>query len=136
MKTKTLEAFYELGFTLSPIEDMGFEFEYDGIQYLYLPNEKDDEFLNIAIPGFYKHDESNPIVSYGLMNQINSTIKYVKAYQLEDRLWLFYEREMIDEPDLKKTISQMILHLEAALAFARNLITEKSSIENNDSTDF
>ena len=61
MKEKVLEAFAELGFELTPMEELGFGFDYENIHMLYLPQANDDDFLNISIPGIYDVEEENPI---------------------------------------------------------------------------
>ena len=58
------------------------------------------------------------------MNKINSTLKYIKAYELSKSIWLFYERELLGNEDLVKVISHMILHLEAGLMFSRKTLAE------------
>lgn len=54
MKEKILEAFARLGFCLEKSDDVGYEFEYEGMTLLYLCNEDDEDFLTIALPGFYR----------------------------------------------------------------------------------
>ena len=49
MKEKILEAFRELGFKLEEEEGMGYRFHYEGLNLLYMYNENDEEFLNIAL---------------------------------------------------------------------------------------
>ena len=70
-----------------------------------------------------------------LLEKINSTLKYIKAYMLGNSVWLFYERELFGEEDLMTVISRMILHLEAGLSFARKAMTEIEETMTNDSSD-
>ncbi len=51
MKEKILEAFRDLGFKLEEEEGMGYCFNYEGLNLLYMYNESDEEFLTIALPG-------------------------------------------------------------------------------------
>ena len=53
MKEKILAAFENLGFNLEDIESLGFSFNYEGINYLYMYNEDDENFLNISVPSIY-----------------------------------------------------------------------------------
>lgn len=135
MKEKVLEAFAELGFELTPMEELGFGFDYENIHMLYLPQANDDDFLNISIPGIYDVEEENPIAFLDLMNRVNSTLKYVKAYAGGDSLWLFYERELFGDEDFPKVISRMIMHLEAALEFARNTLAEMKEGDKQENAD-
>ena len=160
MKEKILEAFRELGFKLEEEEGMGYCFNYEGLNLLYMYNENDEEFLNIALPGIVEVEEDRMLQICALLEKINSTLKYVKTYMLGNSVWLFYERELIEqreqsrtcsdyaesrekktegqllgEEDLKTVISRMILHLEAGLAFARKAMAEIEETMANDSSD-
>ena len=121
MKEKILEAFSNLGFKLEEEEGMGYSFNYEGLNLLYMYNEDDEEFLNIALPGIIEVEDDKMLHTCALLEKINSTLKYVKAYMLGNSVWLFYERELIEqreqntegqlyrEEDLMTVISRMIL---------------------------
>ena len=159
MKEKILEAFRDLGFKLEEEEGMGYCFNYEGLNLLYMYNESDEEFLNIALPGIVEVEEDRMLQICALLEKINSTLKYIKAYMLGNSVWLFYERELIEqreqsrtcsdyaesrekktegqlcgEEDLMTVISRMILHLEAGLVFARKAMAEIEETMANDSS--
>ena len=159
MKEKILEAFRELGFKLEEEEGMGYCFNYEGLNLLYMYNENDEEFLNIALPGIVEVEDDKMLQICALLEKINSTLKYIKAYMLGNSVWLFYERELIEqreqsrtcsdyaesrekktegqlcgEEDLMTVISRMILHLEAGLVFARKAMAEIEEKMANDSS--
>ncbi len=159
MKEKILEAFRELGFKLEEEEGMGYCFNYEGLNLLYMYNESDEEFLNIALPGIVEVEEDRMLQICALLEKINSTLKYIKAYMVGNSVWLFYERELIEqreqsrtcsdnaesrekktegqlcgEEDLMTVISRMILHLEAGLVFARKAMAEIEETMANDSS--
>ena len=117
MKEKILEAFKDLGFEMEELEGMGYGFEYEGKHFLYMYNEDDEDFLNISLPGVLDIDNENNTTFYQVMDKLNGTLKYVKAYKLNDSMWLFYERELFGGEDLKQVLSRMILHLEAGFYF-------------------
>ena len=48
MKEKILEAFRDLGFKLEEEEGMGYCFNYEGLNLLYMYNENDEEFGNLT----------------------------------------------------------------------------------------
>lgn len=135
MKEKILEAFRDLGFKLEEEEGMGYCFNYEGLNLLYMYNENDEEFLNIALPGIVEVEEDRMLQICALLEKINSTLKYVKTYMLGNSVWLFYERELFGEEDLMTVISRMILHLEAGLAFARKAMAEIEETMANESSD-
>lgn len=132
MKEKILEAFENLGFNLEETESLGFAFKYEGINFLYMYNENDEDFLCLSIPGIYDLEENNKEEYEILKEKINSNLKYVKAYTLGDSLWLFYERDLLGNEELEEVIRSMVLHLAAALVFARDTIEK---IENGESID-
>ena len=159
MKEKILEAFRDLGFKLEEEEGMGYCFNYEGLNLLYMYNESDEEFLNIALPGIVEVEEDRMLQICALLEKINSTLKYVKTYMLGNSVWLFYERELIEqreqsrtcsdyaesrekktegqlcgEEDLMTVIFRMILHLEAGLVFARKAMAEIEETMANDSS--
>ena len=131
MKEKILEAFKALGFEMEELGGLGYGFEYEGNHFIYMYNEDDEEFLNIALPAVLDMDDEKDVDFYQVMDKINGTLKYVKAYKLNDSMWLFYERELFGDEDLKQILSRMILHLEAGLMFLRRAMA--SSKEDSDS---
>lgn len=135
MKEKILAAFENLGFNLKDTESLGFTFNYEGINYLYMYNEDDEKFLNISVPGIYDLEVDNKENYDALKEKINSTLKYVKAYTLSDSLWLFYERDLLGNEDLEEVIRHMILHLAAALMFARDSIEKIDNGESDEGSD-
>lgn len=133
MKEKIMEAFAELGFKMEQVDDLGFEFSYEGTNFIFMPCADDEDFLNICVPGIYHLEEESSLTFIELMNKINSTLKYIKAYELGKSIWLFYERELFGDEDLIKIISHMILHLEAGLMFSRKAMSEiKANAEDYD----
>ena len=135
MNEKILAAFENLGFNLEDIESLGFSFNYEGINYLYMYNEDDEDFLNISVPGIYDLEEDYKENYDALKEKINSTLKYVKAYTLGKGLWLFYERDLLGNEDLEEVIRHMILHLAAALMFARDSIEKIDNGERDEGSD-
>lgn len=135
MKERILEAFGNLGFKLEDAGNGGYSFTYEGLNLLLLYNENDEDFLNIALPGIIEADDGKVLQICALMEKINSTLKYVKAYLFGDSVWMFYEREFLGGEDLPLVISRMILHLEAGLQFARKTIAEIENTVTNDSSD-
>ena len=135
MKEKILAAFENLGFNLEDIESLGFSFNYEGINYLYMYNEDDENFLNISVPSIYDLEKDNKEKNEELKEKINSTLKYVKAYTLGDSLWIFYERDLLGNEDLEEVIRHMILHLAAALMFARDSIEKIDNGESDEGSD-
>jgi len=117
MKEKILDAFKALGFKLEDLDGTALGFHYEGRSFLLLPNEEDEEFLNIALPCVLEKDEVDEDTFIEAMERLNATLKYVKTYKAFGGLTLFYERELMEDEDLKGVIRRMIMHLEAGHFF-------------------
>ena len=135
MKEKILDAFKALGFEMEELEGFGYGFEYEGKHFLYMYNEDDEDFLNLALPAVLDMDDENNVGFYQVMDKLNGTLKYVKAYKLNDSMWLFYERELFGGEDLKQVLSRMILHLEAALMFLRHAMASSDDSDGGAETE-
>lgn len=135
MKEKILEAFKALGFEMEELEGMGYGFQYEGKHFLYMYNGDDEDFLNISLPGVLDIENENDTTFYQVMDKLNGTLKYVKAYKLNDSMWLFYERELFGDEDLKQVLSCMILHLEAALMFLRRAMADSEDSDGGAEAD-
>lgn len=133
MKEQILEAFRELGFNLNKVDELGYSFNYEEMNLLYLNNNNDENFLSIALPGIMEVDDNQPLKAYALMEKINSSQKYVKSYMIGNNVWVFYERELYDnEPDLERVLAHMVLHLNNTFKMARIAINEIEETMNND----
>lgn len=132
MKEKILNALRELGFELEEMENFGYGFRYEGINYLYMPNDDDEDFLNISVPAIIEKDEIEESAYTMLLDKTNSTLKYIKANTLGDGLWLFYERELFGNEDLEELLQRMILRLEAGTFFVRQEIRNSMSEDIED----
>ena len=134
MKEKILDAFKALGFEMEDMDGLSYGFEYEGKHFLYMYNEDDEDFLNIALPAVLNIGDENNMGFYQIMDKINGTLKYVKANKLNDSMWLFYERELFGGEDLKQIITRMILHLDAGLMFlCRAMASLEEDSDNSDS---
>lgn len=116
-----------MGFEMNELETMGYLFDYEGKRYIWMYSEDDEDFLNIAAPCVVDHENMPENVFCHLMDKVNGTLKYVKAYKFGGDMWLFYERELLAGEDLQEIISHMIIRLDAARAFLRNELQDTDS---------
>lgn len=119
MKEKILNAFKALGFEMEDLEELGYSFDYEGLHFL-LMNNKDEDFLSIAIPAVYDKSNSDELEFYKVMDKLNATLKYVKVNELSNSMWFFYEREVSEDDDFEKILPMMILNLEHGVRFLRS----------------
>ena len=132
MKEQILNVFQELGFLMTDLEELGYGFHYEGNNYLYMPNDKDEDFLSISIPAMLEVTDENIDTVYRVMDKVNAKIKYVKANKMGDNVWLFYERELMGGDDLETTISQMIRHLDSSANFFNGVLKQLTDDVNED----
>lgn len=130
MKEKIVEALRDLGFILEEVSGIGYHFKFEAVNMFYL-NSEDEKFVSIIVPGIFETEHSDMEVVYKTMEKVNSTLKYVKAYLWNDSITLTYEREMFGEENLEEMLGSMIVQLESALRFSRNVI-ETLQNETND----
>ena len=121
MKEKVLKTLEELGFSpeLAQGNDGYYIFHYEGLNYLWMVNDDDPEFLSLSLPGILEVDDDNRELGRDLIERIHSSIKYIKVYLMSpDSVWMFYERKLMDEEDYEKVISHMIFQLEGSNMYA------------------
>lgn len=126
MKEEIFTAFKELGFTLTPTGETWQMFEYEGVAFVVRQDDDDDEsFFCMAVPQIADFENYSLPVICALNECVNSTIKYVKANVISESVWLFYERELIeDEINFEEVISHMVQRLMASYIFAVKKINE------------
>lgn len=123
-KDKVLDTLKRMGFQLEPLGNENYGFRYEMANMLYTASPDDEDFLTLAIPQIADIDDDNAMHMEIATGMINAAVKYVKAYRVDDSLWLFYERELFGEPDIEQILAHMILRLNAALDFARSMIAQ------------
>lgn len=134
MKEKILNALVALGFDLEQLDDFGYGFQYEGTNFIWMPNDNDESFLNIAIPAILEKGDTDDSNFYELMNMLNSNMKYIKANTFGDSLWLFYERDVYDgNEDFERILTRMIVHLHGSLMEFRKAIYEANKESSDDS---
>lgn len=132
-KEQVMGVLKKVGFQLEEVEGWGYNFSYEGRNFLYIPNDEDPRFLNICMPRVRYYEEGGDLLDYyKFISRLNATFKYVKAYDLQNTVWLFYEREVFDNEDLEQVVIRMILHLEADMAMALQMPVVEEKAEKPD----
>jgi hypothetical protein len=94
---KVITAFRSLGFDPEVTESGSYLVKYDGIDVLYLPDEDDEEFFRIVIPGVFDVTDENREMVMELVNKTNVRLKYTKTCIMDDAVWVVYEAFILDE---------------------------------------
>ena len=133
MKQKILDALRSLGFKVNDLGENGFYgFRYESNNLMYMYNEHDEDFLNIAAPFVQEIDPDNELLYYQLMDNINSKLKYVKAYRMENDVWLFVEHELMETDDLNTVLMSMIAHLDMGVTIFHDALAKIEADEDVD----
>ena len=136
MKEKILNAFKSLGFELEEIDDFGHAFMYEGINYIWMSNTDDENFLSIGVPAILDKPDEEEVLFYKLVDMFNRTLKYIKLNIVGDSVWMFYERELFGgEEDLEEPVSRMIVQLEMAFRYFKKLSREVQESDNEEDED-
>ena len=133
MREKILEAFKALGFEMREVEGLGHGFDYEGRHFLYMDNVEDEDFFSIAIPSLIEKEKMDAVLFLHLQEMLNSKLKYIKAYDIHDSLWLFYERELMGEEDFQTLIRRMVLHLEGSQAYLEHALKAAHHSDDDES---
>lgn len=134
MKENVLETLKTMGFEIENLQ-FGYGFEYEDKHYLFLPQDNDETFLSIALPAVMDIDDEEHVGNYRLMDELNSSMKYVKATRINDNVWLFYERQLFGNENMEELLSSMIMALEAAVNKLHYQLQNSMDDDDDDSDD-
>lgn len=110
-----LEQLNAMGFEPVELGDAGFVFKYDDLNYLYMPDEDDEQFLRIAIPHLFEVTDENRVAVLEAMHDTSLLLKYAKVnIMYESAAWAVYEHRLITTDNLSELLEHIIRVLEAA----------------------
>ena len=110
-----VEQLNSMGFDTAEVGDVGFVFKYDDLNYLYMPDEDDEQFLRIAIPHLFEVTDENRAAVLEVMHDTELLLKYAKVNILyESAAWAVYEHRLTATDNLPELLEHIIQVLEAA----------------------
>ena len=131
-KTKVLEELEVLGFDIEEVPDFGYVFKYEGLVFIYMPDD-DENFLRFAAPNFFDVTKDNRAFVLEVVNDTNLTIKYCKACVFGDQVWAFYEYRLFGDNELEEIIEHCLHLLYATVGlFCRKVDGEDEEDDDND----
>lgn len=132
-----LEQLNALGFEPIELGDAGFEFKYCDLNYLYMPDENDEQFLRIAIPQLFKVTEENRVAVLEAMHETSLLLKYAKVnIMYESAAWAVYEHRLITTDNLPELLEHIIRVLEIAVhVFYKKITGEEVSGRSDETSD-
>ena len=73
-------------------EEFGLAFKCEGKSFLFIYDDDDDQYFRLMMPCIFDMTEENREVVLHAMNEVNSSVKVIKAYtMLENEVWLGFE---------------------------------------------
>ena len=95
------------GFRSERDSDGYLRFRYEGVNLFCGKDDNDKQFLRIIMPGIYKVDGDRTRVLEAI-NTISRDIKAIKAFLVEDYLWLAIEMFIDSTPDIDDFIERCL----------------------------
>lgn len=116
-----------MGFKPVEIEDVGYGFTYEGMNYLYMSDDGDEQFLRIVIPYLFEVTDENRVAVLEAMHETGKTLKYSKVCIMsKNAVWAMYEHRLTSVDDLPELLEHIILVLEATARFFCQNISNKA----------
>lgn len=132
MKQKeiVLEQLRAMGFELIEVEDMGYIFKYEGVNFLYMTDDEDDKFLRIAIPHLFEVTQENRTAVLEAIHETSLILKYVKLFVMCDTaVWAVYEHYLLSADNLPQLLEHILRGLETAVEVFYKQINGESPYE-------
>lgn len=123
MEKKTiLEKLEEFGFLVEEIPEFGYVFNYEGINFLYTPDDDDEDFLRFSVPNIFDVTEDNRTLVFDIINDTNLKIKYGKVCAYENNVWASYEHRIFNNDNIEELIEHCLLVLQATVVLFHRLV--------------
>ena len=91
----------ELGFEPQKYDDLGYVFDMEGIHILYIGDEDTPSFIRFAVPSIFDITDENRAEITGIMYELTKELKYVKAFDINDSVWISYEHCLVSPEELE-----------------------------------
>ncbi len=110
MKTteRVLEFLKTQGFCPEVDEHGGIIFKYQMATFLFINNDEDEEFFQLAMPHIYQVTDDNRDIVLEAANKTNASMKVAKISVLGDSVWAFFEILLDQSPDVKDIIPRAL----------------------------
>lgn len=96
-------------------EDFGLAFKCEGLNFMFIHDEDDEQYFRLMMPGIFDVTEENLPAVLLAMNKVNSELKVVKLYTpVPDSVWVGFEAIVDSTPVLGDFVPRGIGMLRAA----------------------
>ena len=104
-----LDQLKAMGFEPIELGDVGFVFKYEDINYLYMPDDDDEQFLRIVIPHLFEVTDENRVAVLDAMHETGLLLKYAKVcIMYENAAWAIYEHRLTSTDNLAELLKHII----------------------------
>ena len=117
MKTseRVLEFLRQQGFCPEVDPDNGnIVFKYQMRTFIYINNDEDEDFFQLALPGIMDVTEDNRELVLEAANKTNFAIKVIKCCIPQDDVWVFFEILLDSSPEVQDIIPRALAILQGA----------------------
>ena len=110
MKTteRVLDFLKTQGFCPEVDEHGGIIFKYQMATFLFINNDEDEEFFQLAMPHIYQVTDDNRDIVLEAANKTNTSMKVAKISVMADSVWAFFEILLDQSPDVKDIIPRAL----------------------------
>lgn len=113
-KELILDQLKVMGFEPIELGNVGYVFQYEDLNYLYMPDDDDERFLRIVIPHLFEVTDENREAVLEIMHEIGLMLKYAKVcIMYENAAWAIYEHRLNSTENLPELLEHIIRVLEA-----------------------
>ncbi|MBO5942157.1 MAG: YbjN domain-containing protein [Bacteroidales bacterium] len=88
--------------------DFGYVFEYQNLTFFIIWDDKDDQYLKIALPGIFNVDDNNRDDALVAVNEVNKEWKVIKSVVTDDEVWVVAEQFVDKDPKLSDLVPRTI----------------------------
>ena len=131
-----LEQLNTMGFEPIELGNVGYAFKYEDLNFLYMPDDNDEQFLRVAIPHLYDVTDENRVTVLEKMHDTGLMLKYSKVcIMYEDAVWAIYEHRLSTSEDLTEILEHIIRVLEVTAQVFHMKINGQDVMFNSDASD-
>lgn len=98
----------EMGFELKEVPEIGYVFQYEESNMLFMPDEDDDSFVRFSLPHIYDVTDDNMTMLLEIINELNVTLKFIKVCALHDGVWVIYEHRFYAGDNLEDLLGHIL----------------------------
>lgn len=115
-KEIVLEQLRSMGFELTKADGIGYVFSYEEMNYLYMPDEEDKNFLRFALPNIFDVTDENRVAVLETQQEISRLLKYAKVnIMYESSVWAIYEHYLVSAENLDDLLEHIVRVLMATV---------------------